>query len=338
MSKDELPAGSRPEQNLSDYSKMSDDDLDNILKGNAEDPTQPQEAEAEVEEEEVVVDEKEEKEEDEAADDAEEEAEADPKVEKEADDKEEPEAKEDPVEQRFQNLEKRLALEALKRERAEEKQHRAELLASRHAGRAGYLQQQLKKGSKPAAEGDDATAEGSDDAWEQAEGKGAEQAQTKQNQPVFDDTRVELMSLAINDEGNQFTQAHAAEFERLPEGFETRLAELVREEAALYRDDFKAATIPMVRKLARSIMTSAYATAQIEYAEKVTEQATVRKAESTAKSKRLKKKAAISKSGRGPAKPKPKPSSYEDMSDAELDAEFEREFGDNHRQGPKRAF
>ena len=135
--------------------------------------------------------------------------------------------------------------------------------------------------------------------------------------------------MAINDEGNKFAAERAEEFENLPEGFAARMGEIIAIESVPYREELLTGKIASVRKLSRTLYQSAYATARIEFADKLTAEATTRKAESVTKSIRRKKKAAISKTGQGP-KPKAAAKSYEEMDDAELEAEFKKEFGDNY--------
>jgi hypothetical protein len=228
-------------------------------------------------------------------------------------------------------MEKRLELESLKRERAEEATKRAELMASRNAGKAGFLKQQLEKkaGKKPVKPATEVEAGEEEDPWDATEQAQDDAEQHSAEPTLWAEDRKELVEMAINEEGVKFAMERSAELESMPEGFGARLQELVSKEAVPYRDAFRTSSIKAVRKLSRSLMATAYATARIEFADKKTAEAVTRKAESVAKSKRRKKKAAISKSG-VPKKIKGKPTSYEGMSDDELEAEFQGEFGQNY--------
>lgn len=336
-----LPPGSRKAQDLSGYDELSAEELDRIMMTD-EDPV----AKAKEEEEERLA--KEEAAEDDTVDpnpDDEEDEDEDPAEEAEEEEKA-PESKkgqadetaeedeESPLEKRIRLLERRLELEALERTKETEARRRAELLASKQAGRAGYLQQQLKKSpAKAQATEDDADEDA--DAEEKAPQNRQERNQPTPD-PVWQEDRVELVRMAITDEGNEFAKAHASEFEEMPDAFLNRVQELMKEEAVPYREELMTSSVKTVRKLARSLMNSAYATARIEFADNVadnaTREATARKADSAGKSRRRKAKAAISK-GSGRAKSAPKPKSYDDMTMDELEAEMKKEFGADYRLG-----
>lgn len=317
--------GGRQEQVRTGYEDLSEEEMEAIMDGTKPDPMAEEEPEVEpeVEEDPKKVEDDEE---------AEEEVEEDPE---DPEPEEDEEVEEDTVsvEDRLAAMEKRLELESLKRERAEEATKRAELMASKNAGRAGFLKQQLekkkagKKAVKPESDNDeDGETEDPWDATEQAQDD-AEQREVAPS--LWAEDRKELVEMAINEEGVKFASERAAELEDMPEGFGARLQELVSAEAVPYRDAFRTSSIKAVRKLSRSLMATAYATARIEFADKKTAEAVTRKAESVAKSKRRKKKAAISKSG-APKKIKGKPANYDDMSDEELENEFKGEFGHNY--------
>jgi hypothetical protein len=306
-----LPPGSRPDQDLTRYDDMSEDELDALMKGGV-DPTEPVEEEPEAEE--VVEDPTEEEPEVEEGPAAEEAEEAEPVD----------------YDKRIALLEARLERESLERVKETAARERAELMASKQAGRAGYLKQQLEKGA-PAAKPQSAGAE--ENPWDAEEQAPASSSEEPTEQPVVyaDDrgTHREVVAMAINDEGNKFAAERAEEFENLPEGFAARMGEIIAIESVPYREELLTGKIASVRKLSRTLYQSAYATARIEFADKLTAEATTRKAESVTKSIRRKKKAAISKTGQGP-KPKAAAKSYEEMDDAELEAEFKKEFGDNY--------
>lgn len=324
-----LPAGSRVEQDLSRYEGLGDDELEQILKGQKPDPTVEED---DVEEAEEADETAEEAEEDENSDE-EDEAEDKEADKPDKDDGDDESAELTPLEKRMMLLERRLEKESLERERETERRKRAEMLASKQAGRAGYYKQQAEKGgvAKPAKDGseDPEWVEGDEEKPEAKEG--AEQPNLP---PYWEEDRTEQVLATINDEGNKFTSERAEEFQTFDDpneakAFYQRFTELIEAEAGPYRQDFATSSLKSVRKLARSIMTSAFATAKIEYADKVGEKATVQKAESTAKNKRRKKKAAISKSG-APSKPKGGAKSYDEMTEEELEAEFQSEFGENY--------
>ena len=316
----EMADGTRQEMPKTGYEDLTEEEMEAILEGRKPDPTVEEDEEAEEETKEVEDD-----------PEKEEEAEEDPE---DDEPEEDDEVEEDTVsvEDRLAAMEKRLELESLKRERAEEATKRAELMASKNAGRAGFLKQQLekkkagKKAVKPESEDEDGDTEDPWDATEQAQDD-AEQPSAEPS--LWAEDRKELVEMAINEEGVKFASERSAELEAMPEGFGARLQELVSAEAVPYRDAFRTSSIKAVRKLSRSLMATAYATARIEFADKKTAEAVTRKAESVAKSKRRKKKAAISKSG-APKKVKGKPASYDDMSDDELENEFKGEFGHNY--------
>lgn len=337
-----LPPGSRKAQNLGGYEELSEEELQAAFEGE-KDPV----AEAKAEEEAKLAAEND----DPADEDDDEQEDADAQDEDDGDDEEEKadeaeekeEDEESPLESRIRLLERRLELEALERTKETAARERAELLASKQAGRAGYLQQQLKKKqSPPKAQSKKKTEDdGDEDPW--AEENAAQDNRQEQFEPVQELTqeqkedREELVKMAINDEGQEFAKLHAGNLEDMPEEFIKRLRDLMQEEAAPYAKDFQTGSIKMVRKLARTCMSSAYATCRIEFADQVAEnvkaKATTRKAESVAKSKRRKAKAAISKGGAGATK-KPKPAKdYEDMDDEELEAAFLSEFGEDYRMG-----
>jgi hypothetical protein len=323
-----LPAGSRVEQDLSQYADLSDEELEAILKGQKEDPTVEEDEDDDAEEAEEEDKPAEEEEENSDEEDDEEDAEA---AKPDADGAEESDEL-SPIEKRMMLLERRLEKEGLERERETERRKRAEMLASKQAGRAGYYKQAAEKAgaAKPEADGEE------EPGWVDGEEKPAAKEGDEQPNlpPHWEEDRAESVLQTINDEGGKFTAERADEFQKFddPEEakeFYARFTELIEEEAGPYRQDFATSSLKSVRKLARSIMTSAFATAKIEYADKVGEKATVRKAESAAKNKRRKKKAAISKSG-APSKPKSGAKSYTEMSDEELEAEFQAEFGENY--------
>jgi hypothetical protein len=321
------------------YAELSDEQLSDILAGHKEDPLAEKEEEEKPEpdsfddsDDEEPEQEAEEEEAEEEADDSEEEAE-------EEEEEEEKEEELSPLEKRLALLERRLELESLQREKEVEARKRAELLASKQAGRAGYLQQQLKQ--KPKAADSEQKAEASDDPWSDDDSQSSEVERQEPTSvpsasPQMDDARQELVSMAINDEGTKFANEHAAQLEDMPEQFIQRLQELMVEEAAPYQDQLKDAPIKTVRKLARSCMTSAFAAARIEFADQLAEQASTRKAESVEKSRRRKKKSAISSSSRKTPKAAPKAKSYDDMDLDELEAEMRKEFGENYRLGAAR--
>jgi hypothetical protein len=233
-------------------------------------------------------------------------------------------------EKRIALLEARLEREALERARETAARERAELMASKQAGRAGYLKQQLDKGSAPAKPQSAGEEESPWDAEARAqESKDEEPTRTPAVGPEDLGTHREVVAMAINDEGNKFAAEKAEEMENLPEGFTERMGQIIAEESVPYREELLTGKIGTVRKLSRSLYQSAYATARIEFADKLTAEATTRKAESVSKSVRRKKKAAISKTGQAPKAKKPA-KSYEEMSDKELEAEFRKEFGDNY--------
>jgi hypothetical protein len=280
--------------------------------------------------------------EDDADDDADDDTDDDKDEDEDKDDDDKPEKDDDenPLAKRLALLEKRLELEGLERVRESEARKRAELLASKQAGRAGYLQQQLTKKAKAApAVSEDADA--SDDPWKDDDSQSpaveedAPQPQTLKGM-ADEEARLELAKMAINDEGTQFANEHAGSLEGMPEKFILRLQELMAEEAAPYAEEFKTGSLKAVRKLARSCMTSALAGARIEFASTLKQEATTRKADSVEKSRRRKKKAAISATGKRSAPPKVKSTSYEDMSIEELEAEMQKEFGANYRLGARR--
>jgi hypothetical protein len=328
---------------------MSLEDLDRIMLTD-EDPVAKAKAEAEEKaaeaEEDDTVDpnpddepaDEDPAEEDDADDDPAESDDDDTKEADEADEKKEQD-EEAPLERRIRLLERRLELEALERTKETEARKRAELLASKQAGRAGYLQRQLQQ-SPPKAQPAKAEADGDEDPWdekeEQSQDNRQEQNLPAQQEQLVDEDRIELARMAIHDEGNEFAKRHAQELEEMPEEFLNRMQELMQEEAAPYVEEFSTSSMKVVRKLARSLMNSAYATARIEFADKVaenaTKEATTRKAASVEKSKRRKAKAAISKGG-VKKKAQPKTKSYEDMTLEELEAEMAKEHGDNYRAG-----
>jgi hypothetical protein len=201
------------------------------------------------------------------------------------------------------------------------------------------LQRQLAQ-SPPKAQPAKAEADGEEDPWSEDKEAKPQEDRQEQNLPaqqgLVDEDRVELVRMAISDEGNSFAQAHAGELDEMPGEFLTRIQELMREEAAPYVEELSTSSMKVVRKLARSLMNSAYATARIEFADKVaensTKEATTRKAESVEKSRRRKAKAAISKGG-VKSKAQPKPKSYEDMTLEELEEEMKKEYGENYRAG-----
>jgi hypothetical protein len=328
-----LDDGSRPDQDLSTYQDLTDEELDAILKGKKEDPTQVEEPDDEPDnepEEEPDAEDEPQDDEPEGEDEAEEE-------DSEDGDPEPDEAEEDVFEKRLALLERRLEIESMKRQKAEEDAKRASLLASKQAGRAGYLQQQLKKTApKPTEDGEDAEGDW-DDTDESRPATGSED-RAPQN-PVWDEDRAEQVMMILRDEGMSFANQHISDIETMVAGdndvsvesFDKRLQEIITEEVQRNREDFQSASLKTVRKLARSIMNSAYATARIEYAEEASEKATVRQAESTGKRIRRKKKAAISKSGKAPKRAAPVQKSYEEMSDEEIENEFKKEFGTNYR-------
>lgn len=343
-----LPPGSRREQDLSGYEEMDLDALDRILKGE-DDPVAKAKADAEekAEAEEAakadpVDPDPDEEEEDVADSDAADEAEEEEEEEQpepdtdQAEDKAE-ESEGSPLEKRIRLLERRLELEGLERQKESEARKRAELLASRQAGRAGYLQQQLKQSSdKEQAKSE---SDASEDPWANETDAQENRPEPSRQDPSLEDwgdDRAELVQMAIKDEGNEFAKMHARDLEDMPEKFMTRLQELIREEAAPYAEEFKTSSIKTVRKLTRSLMASAYASARIEFADTVAEnaarEADTRQADSVSKSKRRKAKAAVSK-GSGRAKSAPKPKSYEDMSLEELEEEMKKEFGENYSVG-----
>ncbi len=335
MAGKQLPGGSRIEQDLTAYEDLTDEELEKIMAGKMADPgaepeeEEEEEAEADPEEEADAEDEDSEEEEDEAADEPDED-DAEPEAKDDPDGEEKP----NPLEARLAQLERRLKIEALERQKETAARERAELLASKNAGRAGFLKQQLEKSGKAAAkpQGKPEDGDESEAQWDapQEEVQAQDDAeQSPARDPRWDEDRQELIKIAVNDEGFKFAQERADELQELPDTFNSRLQELVAEATVPYREVFRTSSIKTVRKLARSLFSTAYATALIEHADEKTAGATTRKAESVAKSKRRKKKAAISKSGRG-AKPKAKPSSYDDMSDEELEAEFKAEFGENY--------
>jgi hypothetical protein len=331
-----LPDGTRQAvPDLDKYKDLSDDELSDIMAGLKDDPTVEPEPDPEPADDGMDDPEPEEKEEESTEEEPSEEEPAD----ESAKDDDEPADDPNPLEKRIQLLERRLELEALQRERETEARKRAEMLASKQAGRAGYLQQQLKDKAKDApAKSEDTDA--SDDPWADDDSQSPKETRQEQPAPVQgrqqdDDTRTELVAIAINDEGVKFANEHAAQLEEMPGKFVDRLQDLIREEAAPYAGEFQEASMKTVRKLARSIMNSAYAAARIEFAQEVEREATTREAESVEKSRRRIKKAAISATGRRSAPPKPTNKSYEDMDLDELEAEMKKEFGENYRIGPR---
>lgn len=350
-----LPPGSRKSQDLGGYAEMSLDELDRIMQTD-DDPVAKAKAEeeekAKAEEDDDGIDPADEEEEQDEPDKSdkpdedepdEDEPEPDDEKEEKADeadkDSEEKVEEEPPLEKRIRLLERRLELESLERMKESEARKRAELLASKQAGRAGYLQQQLKK-SPAKAQPKKAEDDADEDPWggeADPQDNRQEQNQPSQETEAWAEDRAELVKMAINDEGNEFAKRHAHELEEMPEDFIGRLQELMKEEAAPYADEFRTGSMRTVRKLARSLMNSAYATARIEFADKVAENAKAtaskRKAESVEKSKRRKAKAAISKGGAKATKKAPRQKSYEDMSLEELEAEMKKEFGENYRYG-----
>ena len=349
----EIPIGTRrAEPGIDKYAHLSDEEMADILSGDKPDPTiekeeEPVEDDPFEDKPEADDDDKDDdKVEDDADDDADaDDADADDDKDEDGDkdDADEPDEKaddENPLAKRLALLERRLELEGLERVRESEARKRAELLASKQAGRAGYLQQQLKEKAKAQpAKSEDADA--SDDPWKDDDSQSpaveedAPQPQTLQGM-ADEEARLELAKMAINDEGTRFANEHAGALEGMPEKFILRLQELMAEEAAPYAEEFKSGSLKAVRKLARSCMTSALAGARIEFADTLKQEATTRKADSVEKSRRRKKKAAISATGKRSAPPKPKSTSYEDMSIEELEAEMQKEFGDNYRLGAKR--
>jgi hypothetical protein len=338
-------------QDLGGYDELSLDDLDRIMLTD-EDPVakakeEEEEAKKKQEEDDLVDpnpdDEADEEDESDAADEAEEEEEeaSESKEDQDKGKEEKQEVEESPLEKRIRLLERRLELEALERVKETEARKRAELLASKQAGRAGFLQQQLKK--SPAKAQPDKKAEAGadeDDPW--ADKEAAQETRQEQDlpaqemQPQMNEDRVELVRITIEDEGNRFAKDHAGDLEEMPEKFINRLQELMQEEAAPYVQELTTSSLKAVRKLARSLMNSAYATARIEFSDSVAENTKTeveqRKAASVAKSKRRKAKAAISKGGKA-AKPQPKSKSYDDMTLEELEVEMKKEFGEDYRLG-----
>lgn len=336
----QLPLGTRKAQpDLAKFDELSDDDLDQIMAGLKPDPTVEKEEEPEPEPDTMDEPEPEPEEEEEEAKDEEPEEEAE-EEDDEPEQADEPAAEElSPLEKRLALLERRLQLEALERERESEARKRAEMLASKQAGRAGYLQQQLKEKAKAKPTQSEA-AGASDDLWDDDESQSP--AVERQEQPAtdpgleLDDTRRELITIAINDEGNKFAQDNAEELEDWSPELLDKLQERIREEAAPFASEFASSSMATVRKLARSCMNSALASLASERVRAEIAEATTRKAESVEKSRRRKKKAAISTTGRRSAPPAPKAQkSYDEMDLDELEAEMKKEFGENYRIGPR---
>lgn len=355
MSKDEmgiqLPLGTRQsEPGIEQFEGLSDDEISDILAGHKELPGEEEEQdEAPKDDDGTDEPDKDEDEGQDKDDEPADEEDSDEEEEPAADGDDEPEAADDsddkaelsPLEKRIAMLERRLELEGLERQRETEARKRAEMLASKQAGRAGFLQQKLKDKAKATDTDGEPAADASDDPWTDDESQSAteerrEQPATSQGLQPMDDSRQELVAMAINDEGSRFAAEHAAQLEEMDAKYVERLEELIKEEAAPYAEEFRTAPVKTVRKLARSCMNSAFVAARIEMAADAEAQATTRQAESVAKSRRRKSKAAISTTGRRSAPPKPTKKSYEDMDLDELEAEMKKEFGENYRLGAQR--
>ena len=165
---------------------------------------------------------------------------------------------------------------------------RERLIASREAGRAGFLEQQLRE-RRAAAPLDD--SEPMDD-----RDNGRVSPDIERLSARVEELRSESAMRALSDEAAQFYQRHQD-----AKGYETAMQPHVDRLEAEFKDSLYGGDTKLARATARSLFEIAYADAKLAQVGKLREEAGKKRADQFAAMKDAKLKASISGSGSSPA-------------------------------------